>query len=338
MPLFNEIATLKTDTYVKIDIINNDPNDYTAAPVFADIPSSFLSVLNCDWSQMRLEDSNGNPVTFWPDGNGANPVYPGYYSIWFKVDLPASGTVSLKLYCDPDNPTYTANATDVVTLYYDLSDSSQLRYMDQHSTIDTNLYVDPPGSLWQMKSTDQVTNATAANGVNIQYADIFILKINWLMKNAGSGHIPGTRDVVNGNDSWAGPYVWFGRTSPWVSYGTNIGYYDTRYHVLGQYQADGQWHRVLLHARATDQNFDLYYDSTQLGSNLSFIQGYNPFTPDADIYLELSEVAHDTPDTSDNHIDSIVFVAVPYSTLPSVSTSLSIAKDASCLARPLSTF
>ena len=324
------LAMVKQYMCINIDITNNDPNDYTAAPVFADIPQEQIQALGCPFSQMRLEDSNGNPVTFWPDGNGANPVYPGYYSIWFKVDLPASGTVSLKLYCDPDNPTYTANATDVVDTYYDFSQIPPGSDTDGDVRIDSSVYLDPPSSLYLPNTNNVDTSHYNILRIPITVYERFIAKVNIMLSDQVSG------GLLTG---WTGsalafPYVWLGNTSS-GNCGSNIGYYDDTYHVLTQAPIDGNWHRYLILNRIDEKNYDLYLDGRLIGTDLPYGTSLEILTPGQQQYLE----DYETVNTCDpnRHEDSFVYVGVPYEKLPTVSVALIMYTNDRCFRRDIDT-
>jgi len=331
MPEVASLVHVRTYPVISISVTNSDATDYTSAPVFADIPSSYIQALGCDWSNMRLEDENGNPITFWPDANGANEVYPGYYSIWFKIDLPASGTRTLRLYCDQSAPTYTSNPTDVVDIYVDYSSLDQLYSYSQYVTIDSSIYFDPPSSLCLLCKSNGYTNTAGRGDVQISYADHYIVKVEWYMEAYGTGNMLAHASYYNGNDSWCGPYVAFGGTTPYSSYGPYIYSYDTSWHQIGQYQADSKWHRMMLHVHAVSQTFDAYYDDSLLASGLAFRQGSTPFSSDATIHVVTEEDATATPDASNNHVDSFVYVAVPYTSMPSVLVSIGTLYDSSCL-------
>jgi len=331
MPLFNELATLTHKSYIEITVTNNDQNDYTNAPVFADIPTSLVRILGCSLSEMKLVDENGNPITFWPDANGAGEIYPGYQSIWFRIDLPASGTRTLNLVCDPQNPSATTNPTDVVDIYYDFSQIPQGSDTDGDVRIDSSLYLDPPASLYLPNVNNVDSSQYNILRFPITVYDRFIAKINIMLSDQAAG------GLLTGwtGSSLANPLIWIGYTS-YSGCGTNIGYYNGSYQVLGQVPTDGKWHRYLVYARNDQANFDLYLDNQLLGSSLQYASSLATLTSGQTQYLEEFEtVATCNPN---RHDDSFVYVQASYDTLPTVSVNPIIGIDDSCITRSLSTF
>ena len=337
VPEVASLAHVSQIPIIRIDVTNGDAVDYTGAPVFADIPSSYIDSLGCDLSQMRLEDEDGNPVTFWPDANGAE-VYPGYRSIWFKIDLPASGAVGLKLYCSPKAPTYTSNPTDVVDFYCDCSSLDQVAMYSQSATVDQNKYVDPPASIDVYPASTADKNSNGYVSIRFNYTQKLIVKQNLSFVAPGCGY--DFYFIVNDgtSDYPAGPMVWYGGSDQ-VHYGTNIGYRtESGLTVLGQYDTDGIWHRYLVVVDSANTSFDLYYDGNLLGSSLPFYTN-SPSWQSSYTYrysfIAFSQSSEETdPNTSDPHIDAVVITSVPYSHLPDVTVALSAVSNASCLSEP----
>lgn len=338
--LFNEIATTREIRYIEINLTSSDNTYAPEGPVFVDIPSSYIQALGCDWSQMRLEDQDGNPITFWPDANGASEVYPGYYSIWFKTEVPATGSKTFRLYCDPKSPTYTSNPTDVIDFYCDCSSLDQLYSHGDHATVDQNKYVDPPASInvYPALTADKNTNGWAE--FRPPYMCKFVYKINFSMVSAGAGYFLYVWFSDGTNTYLSSPLVWYGNSGV-ESYGLDYGYAPNFSSPIGQYDADGKWHRIIVVADCNQFKFDLYYDGQKTGSDLPFhdnTQSWDPSYTYSYNFIANSEWAHNTsdPNTSDPHIDSVVMAKVQYSHAPNVSVSLNKTTDASCISRTLS--
>ena len=336
--LFNELATIREINYIEINISSSDGNYAPESPIFVDIPSSYISTLGCDWSQMRLEDDQGNPITFWPDANGAE-VYPGYHSIWFKTDIPATGSKSFKLYCSPNSPTYTSNPTDVVDFYCDCSSLDVFYDYGPHTEIDQNKYVDPPASIdvYPASTADTSTNGWIDFIVDIPAK--FIIRFNFSMVQAGRGYFVYMWFYSGSTPTLYGPMLWYGNTNE-TDFGTNYGYKRSgSVYTIGQYDADGNWHRMLLVGDNSSSTFDLFYDGELVKTGLPF---YNT-SPSANgvqgvrLYF-YAYSANNGPNLSDPHVDSYVITSVQYSHAPNVSVSMNRTRDTSCLSRPLSLF
>ena len=335
--MLDEIATLKEINYVKINVTSSDNTYAPEGPVFADIPSSYIQTLGCDWSQMRLEDENGNPVTFWPDANGAGEVYPGYYSIWFKTEIPATGSKTFRLYCDPKSPTYTSNPTDVVNFYCDCSSLAVFADYGPHTTIDTSKYVDPPASI------DVYPKETADTSTNgwfhfvYDFPAKFIIKFNFSFIDQGRGYFIYMWYNDNGTPVLYGPMLWYGGTSE-ANFGTNYGYKSGgTAKTLDQYDTDGQWHRILVVADNSTSTFDLFYDGSLVGQSLPFYRQSSSESGVAGVHDYFYAYSVNVgPNLSDPHVDSYIITSVQFSHAPNVSVSTSWTRDASCVSRPLS--
>jgi len=337
MPEVASLVHLRSNPIISISVTNNDAADYTSAPIFTDIPSSYIQTLGCDWSQMRLEDENGNPVTFWPDANGANEVYPGYYSIWFKIDLPASGTRTLRLYCDQSNPTYTDNPTDVVDYYCDCSDLSQLYSKSDTATVDTEKYLDPPASINIYPAETASTTSDGYVYIDFNYSQKLIIKENLNLVRPGCGYDLVFTVYTGSGIYYSGPMIWYGDTNQYY-YGTNLGYRtSTTTEILGQYDADGKWHRYLVLVDGLRKTFEFLYDDKVLGTNLPFYSDTPDWDPSYTYYFRVIAYSYssyeDTPNLSDPHIDSVVVTSVPYSSLPTINVIPASRPVTDCLSK-----
>ena len=340
MPLFNKLTTLRVIKMIRIDITNNEPTPYTNAPVFADIPTSLVQELGCGLNEMRLVDENSNPVTFWPEAGGAE-VFTGYHTIWFKTDLPASGTRTFRLICSPGAPSATNNPTDVVNAYFDLSDLNQLYYRNNAAELDYNKYVDPPASV-DIYPLSYAINDTSSSryysiGFSIPMGPRLIFKYSWSLRDVASGFIF-TAEVRYGNSYYThGPRLWYGGTAAY-NFGTNIGYQQSSYVVLGTYNPDSQWHRVLVFVDSINRNAALLYD-TQLYEDIPFYQT-SSYWDDASEYIVYTNTYKPSSqqNLSDPHADAAVAVLVPYTKLPSSQVTLEQHLDYSCIGRPIETY
>jgi len=335
--LFNEIATTREIRYIEINLTSSDNTYAPEGPVFVDIPSSYIQTLGCDWSQMRLEDQDGNPITFWPDANGASEVYPGYYSIWFKTDIPATESKTFRLYCDPRNPTYTSNPTDVVDFYCDCSDLSVFGDYGPHTTLDNQKYVDPPASVNVYPKDQADTSTDGWIDFIYDFPSKYLIKFNFSFIDQGRGYFIYMWYLSNGSPVGYGPRVWYGGSSV-SNFGTNYGYRtSTSIVTLGQYDADGQWHRILVVADNSTSTFDLFYDGSLVRQSLPFY-GQSPSASGVsgarDYFYAYSYSVG--PNLSDPHVDSYIITSVQYRHAPNVSVSAYSTRDTSCVSRPLS--